>query len=97
MTEEQLKEIEARANAASPSLTDLIESLEDEDCHLQDINQHMNEIIEADMFIAHARTDIPVLVAEVQLLREALRQIQQDPYDADRVKTYAAKALGEEK
>lgn len=89
MTEEQLREIEARHEAATPgpwrhTFKDCLyymssEFIDREDDPIgvglitSDINQHNAELYatDADMeFIAHARADIPALLAEVRRLRE---------------------------
>lgn len=82
MTDEQLAEIKARCEAATPGpwtnrrdrrvirttryVSDVIAHVEQ-----QPYNDYVH--FQNGDFIAHARTDIPALVAEVERLREALR------------------------
>ena len=79
MTEQELAEIEARANAATPGPWDsaygmtgtfVFEVLNEDDAHctiaeLSRFNQRNDAA-----FISHAREDIPALIAEVRRLRQ---------------------------
>ncbi len=84
MDEAQLEAIKARAEKATPGPWYYDEegcrayiwqsgSLLDSVCHLQVSNRPGWRKDAA--FIAHARTDLPALVEEVERLREALRNI----------------------
>jgi hypothetical protein len=84
MTNDELKAIEARANAATPGLEVVYEGdahgarcaiLHDPDrcCVITvDKRREFEDPKPEGEFIAHARTDIPDLIAEVRRLREAL-------------------------
>lgn len=79
MTEAELEAIEARANAATPGPWFDIDQFEEDypveialtnDPGKYGHEQKRSEFTDADRdFIAHARTDIPTLVAEVRRLR----------------------------
>jgi hypothetical protein len=81
MTDEELNAIEARANAASPGPwrrarnVELVEAPDAECVSIAGSNNcdHIQGSVDMD-FIAHAREDVPALVAEVRRLREALIQ-----------------------
>lgn len=90
LTEEQLAEIEGRADAATPETwvwswstgwsTDglghyLVETARSR--IVVAITTREKQGYENALFIAHARTDVPLLVAEVRRLREVLGAIAQ--------------------
>ena len=65
MAEDELMQIETRVNAAQPAPWTETEVRSDE-----------YSILAGDIaFIAHAREDVPALIAEVRRLREALKSI----------------------
>lgn len=69
MTPEDLDRIEARADAASEELRDI-----------NKVPLFCHDLFTSDadaIFIAHAREDVPALVAEVRRLREALSEISE--------------------
>ena len=86
LTEEQLKEIEARANAArpapwhvevhEPTLSRMVRS----DDHTLDIGfGYVGNRTEEDAeFVAHARTDVPALLAKARRLREENDKVTAD-------------------
>jgi hypothetical protein len=95
MTEEQLKEIEDRANAATPGpwvqhgryvRKNHVREIVIQGSFLKKDGVNSLPVIDAE-FIAHARTDIPALIAEVReqkeqikTLVEALEWIASDEY-----------------
>ncbi|MER5694893.1 hypothetical protein ACWDBO_31285 [Streptomyces mirabilis] len=84
LTDQQLDEIETRANAATPGPWELYEGYGPHfyaylrGCHLQGIgtlNFGDGEAADADReFVTHAREDVPALLAEVHRLRALLAQ-----------------------
>ena len=66
MTEEQLKEIEGRANAATPGPWTL--SWSSTQCSHEDSK-----------LIAHAREDIPNLIAEIRRLQSLINGVPSNP------------------
>ncbi len=82
MTEAELITIEARANSATPGpwrrLVGMIEGKFNSVCHLalevEVTADAKGRPIEDAFFIAHARMDVPKLVAEVRRLREELEE-----------------------
>jgi hypothetical protein len=79
MTNEELAEIEARANAATPGpWNDTSEGVASEKENYYICECYQNDpddvIIDADRkFIAHARDDIPNLIAEIKRLRTGIK------------------------
>lgn len=92
MTEEELQEIEARANAATEGPWDAC--LSSGVCRAPPGEDHHSSIghirtKQDQEFIAHARTDVPKLVAEVRRLRKLTgvgegRRYQTEPDSWDR-------------
>lgn len=86
MNEEQLQAIEERANKATPGpWMEVAESGEwwlsgPEPTHFVMSTNASEDILQADIdFIAHARADVPALIAEVRSLRAKLaaaREVQ---------------------
>jgi hypothetical protein len=110
MTDEELAGIEARANAATsgpwvwkvrgengPLCMHSGDAIVfDDGTAWGEYGSPMhNEAADA-TFIAHARTDVPALVAEVRRLRDALLDVL-DGYDATRKNEIARRALDEDK
>lgn len=94
MTEQQLQEIEARANATTPGPWEIernssgwidgIRAPNGDEIVKTDFGVYPPERPDAE-FIAHARTDVPKLLAEVRMLKyyleasqEALEQTKSD-------------------
>ena len=82
MTKEQLAAIEARANAATEgpwyfvyagsSDWSVLKKTDDDEFCVADLHRHRKVACPDAEFIAHARTDVPALVAEVRRLRKAM-------------------------
>lgn len=77
MTEEQLQAISARVNKATPGKWGAVPIYGEDEFYVYGDN--MNEGVASEVyekedaeFIAHAREDVPALLAEVERLREAL-------------------------
>lgn len=80
MTEAQLAEIEARANAATPGPW-TADNEYDEPAVVGPDNRDLALFVETDAdaaFLANARTDVPALVAEVRRLRAELAKRDED-------------------
>lgn len=78
MTEQELKEIEAREKDATPGPWKCAEFSETDDGSVRDANgEDVFTVYKNFKFIAHARTDNPKLTAEVRRLRKGIRLAQE--------------------
>lgn len=99
MTNEELAAIEARADAATPLPWKLIEGddipsrIEAEDWRI-DLIINTAEAWHSFNFIAHARTDIPALVAEVKRLQSGLSIIESRWREASQDKCFRSHYRG---
>lgn len=80
MTDERLAEIEARANAATPGpwRYTLYFVMSPSQGLIADIGPGSASVNSDAAFIAHARTDVPALLAEVRRLREEIVSLREN-------------------
>jgi hypothetical protein len=77
MTDDELKAIEARANAATPGDWHAISTVPDV-WLIEHIAGHLRAYQGADaVFVAAARSDVPTLLDEVRRLRGLVKQVEQ--------------------
>lgn len=78
LTDEQLQEIEARCEAATPSNLRLMDDgivIEDDGNVIADFNSNYDDA----RFFIHARTDTPDLLAHIRELEAALNATKESP------------------
>lgn len=101
MTDEELREIKDRADAATPGPWDYMDGyvIKDETvlCEMFTDNPVYGDSRNDTTFIAHARTDIPRLIAEVERLRDFATECQGYAAKVQKIRSLKAReAVAEE-